>query len=119
MDPRRTKHTKIGVVPVGFIALNGRNDTDLVTSGPRHHTANTRQNPAMITHTRLAVRKKKVLLRIKLNIFFSIIYNMVGLALASFGMLTPVLAVIFQEAGCVTVVFSSALLLWAKTESGR
>ncbi len=62
---------------------------------------------------------KKVLLRIKLNIFFSIIYNMIGLALAGFGMLTPVLAVIFQEAGCVTVVFSSALLLWAKTESGR
>ena len=48
---------------------------------------------------------KKVLLRIKRNIFFSIIYNVVGLALASFGMLTPVLAVIFQEAGCVTVVF--------------
>ncbi len=62
---------------------------------------------------------KKVLLRIKLNIFFSIIYNVVGLALASFGMLTPVLAVIFQETGCVTVVFSSALLLWAKTESGQ
>ena len=62
---------------------------------------------------------KKVLLRIKLNIFFSIIYNVVGLALASFGMLTPVLAVIFQEAGCVTVVFSSALLLWAKTEASQ
>ena len=60
---------------------------------------------------------KKVLLRIKLNIFFSIIYNVVGLTLACFGMLSPVLAVIFQEAGCVTVVFSSALLLWAKTES--
>jgi len=59
---------------------------------------------------------KKVLFRIKLNIFFSIIYNIVGLALASFGMLSPVLAVIFQEAGCVTVVFSSALLLWTKTE---
>ncbi len=61
---------------------------------------------------------KKVLLRIKLNIFFSIIYNIVGLTLASFGMLTPVLAVIFQEAGCVTVVFSSSLLLWAKTDVG-
>jgi Cd2+/Zn2+-exporting ATPase len=31
------------------------------------------------------------------------------------GMLTPVLAVIFQEAGCITVVFSSTLLLWSKT----
>jgi hypothetical protein len=27
------------------------------------------------------------------------------------------LAVIFQEAGCITVVFSSVLLLWAKTGS--
>ncbi len=58
---------------------------------------------------------RKVLLRIKLNILFSIIYNVIGLVLASLGMLTPVLAVIFQEAGCVTVVFSSTLLLWSKT----
>jgi heavy metal translocating P-type ATPase len=60
---------------------------------------------------------RKVLMRIKLNIFFSIIYNVIGLILAVFGMLTPVLAVIFQEAGCITVVFSSVLLLWAKTGS--
>jgi len=60
---------------------------------------------------------RKVLLRIKLNIFFSIMYNIVGFALAGFGMLTPVLAVIFQEAGCITVVFSSTLLLWSKTGS--
>jgi Cd2+/Zn2+-exporting ATPase len=60
---------------------------------------------------------RKVLLRIKLNIFFSIIYNIVGFILAGLGMLTPVLAVIFQEAGCITVVFSSTLLLWANTES--
>ncbi|MFH1369747.1 MAG: cation-translocating P-type ATPase [Planctomycetota bacterium] len=60
---------------------------------------------------------RKVLRRIKLNIFFSIIYNVVGFILAGFGMLTPVLAVIFQEAGCITVVFSSTLLLWAKTKS--
>jgi P-type E1-E2 ATPase len=59
----------------------------------------------------------KVMLRIKLNIFFSIIYNIVGFILAGFGMLTPVLAVIFQEAGCLTVVLSSTLLLWAKTGS--
>ena len=58
---------------------------------------------------------QKVLRRIKLNIFFSIVYNVVGLFLASLGMLTPVLAVIFQEAGCITVVFSSTLLLWSQT----
>jgi Cd2+/Zn2+-exporting ATPase len=60
---------------------------------------------------------RKVLLRIKLNIFFSIVYNIIGFILAGFGMLTPVLAVIFQEAGCITVVFSSTLLLWSKTGS--
>jgi P-type E1-E2 ATPase len=60
---------------------------------------------------------KKVLFRIKINIFFSIAYNVLGFVLAGFGLLTPVLAVIFQEAGCITVVFSSTLLLWAKTGS--
>lgn len=57
---------------------------------------------------------RKVLKRIKLNIFFSIFYNVIGLVLSLLGYLTPVMAVIFQEAGCVTVVVSSTLLLWAK-----
>jgi heavy metal translocating P-type ATPase len=57
---------------------------------------------------------RKVLKRIKLNIFFSIIYNVAGLTLGMLGFLTPVMAVIFQEAGCITVVLSSTLLLWAK-----
>ena len=57
---------------------------------------------------------KKVLRRIKLNMFFSIVYNAIGLLLGMLGMLTPILAVSLQEAGCVTVVFSSVLLLWAK-----
>ena len=59
----------------------------------------------------------KVLRRIKLNIFFSIIYNVVGLGLSVAGMMTPILAVTFQEAGCVTVVLSSTLLLWSKREA--
>jgi P-type E1-E2 ATPase len=49
---------------------------------------------------------RKVLFRIKLNIFFSMMYNVIGFILAGFGMLTPVLAVVFQEIGCITVVFS-------------
>lgn len=57
---------------------------------------------------------RKVLRRIKLNIFFSIIYNVIGLTLASIGKLTPVMAVIFQEAGCITVVLSSTLLLFER-----
>ncbi len=57
---------------------------------------------------------RKVLRRIKLNIFFSIIYNAAGLLLGVLGLLTPVLAVLFQEAGCVTVVVSSTLILWSR-----
>jgi len=53
----------------------------------------------------------------KLNIFFSIIYNVVGLTESSSGMLTPVLTIIFHEAGCVTVVLRSMLLLGAKPGS--
>jgi len=55
-----------------------------------------------------------VLRRIKMNIFFSMIYNIIGLTLSIVGLMTPIIAVIFQEAGCVTVVVSSTLLLWAK-----
>ncbi len=59
----------------------------------------------------------KVLRRIKLNIFFSIIYNVIGLTLGVIGLMTPVIAVMFQEAGCVTVVLSSTLLLWSKMKT--
>lgn len=59
---------------------------------------------------------RKVLNRIKLNIFFSIIYNVIGLTLASLGKLTPVMSVIFQEAGCITVVLSSTLLLFERVD---
>ena len=59
---------------------------------------------------------RKVLGRIKLNIFLSIIYNIIGLSLAGFGLLSPVMAVLFQEAGCVSVVLSSILLLWARPD---
>lgn len=62
---------------------------------------------------------RKVLRRIKLNIFFSIVYNAVGLTLATLGHLTPVMAVIFQEAGCISVVLSSTLLLWARVPGSK
>jgi heavy metal translocating P-type ATPase len=57
---------------------------------------------------------RKVLWRIKQNIFLSIIYNAIGLVLGTLGLLTPIVAVIFQEAGCISVVLSSTLLLWAR-----
>ena len=62
---------------------------------------------------------RKVLRRVKLNIFFSIVYNVAGLALAMLGHISPVMAVVFQEAGCITVVVSSTLLLWAKVPGPR
>ncbi len=62
----------------------------------------------------LIAMSKAVLRRIKLNIFFSIVYNVIGLSLSLAGLLTPILAVTFQEAGCITVVLSSTLLLLKK-----
>ena len=67
--------------------------------------------------TEFILMSRKVLRRIKINIFFSIIYNVIGLTLATLGHLTPVMAIIFQEAGCISVVLSSTLLLWAKVPS--
>ena len=57
---------------------------------------------------------RSVLKRIKTNIFLSIIYNVAGLVLGAFGMLSPIAAILFQEAGCISVVLSSTLLLWTQ-----
>jgi Cd2+/Zn2+-exporting ATPase len=57
---------------------------------------------------------RTVIRRIKANIFLSLIYNVVGMILGAFGLLSPIIAIIFQEAGCISVVFSSTLLLWAR-----
>ena len=57
---------------------------------------------------------RTVIRRIKANIFLSLIYNVIGIILGAFGFLSPIIAIIFQEAGCISVVFSSTLLLWAR-----
>ena len=57
---------------------------------------------------------RTVIRRIKANIFLSLIYNVIGIILGAFGLLSPIIAIIFQEAGCISVVFSSTLLLWAR-----
>jgi len=44
---------------------------------------------------------------------------MIGLGLSVVGLMTPIVAVIFQEAGCITVVLSSTLLLWARPRKMR
>jgi heavy metal translocating P-type ATPase len=74
----------------------------------------TLMNDDLLRFVEFVQMSRKVLRRIKLNIFFSMIYNVIGLTLAMLGYLSPVVAVIFQEAGCVTVVLSSTLLLWTK-----
>jgi P-type E1-E2 ATPase len=57
---------------------------------------------------------KKVIRRIKINIGLSMVYNAFGLLLGVQALLTPITATLYQEAGCISVVFSSILLLWAK-----
>ena len=57
---------------------------------------------------------QKVIRRIKINIGLSIVYNAVGLILGVQAMLSPITATIYQEAGCISVVLSSTLLLWVK-----
>jgi len=52
--------------------------------------------------------------KMKGNIVYAFIWNIVALSLAAFGVLTPVLAVILAEAGCISVVVNSALLLLNK-----
>lgn len=54
---------------------------------------------------------RRVVRRIKWNIFFSVIFNLTGILLGNLGLLTPVLAIILQEAGTITVLISSTLLL--------
>ena len=54
---------------------------------------------------------RAVVKRIKLNIAFSIVFNLTGIILGSLRLLTPVLAIILQEAGTMAVLVNSVLLL--------
>jgi heavy metal translocating P-type ATPase len=57
---------------------------------------------------------RKAFGRMKGNIVYAFIWNIVALSLAAFGILNPVLAVVLAEAGCISVVINSALLLLSK-----
>ena len=57
---------------------------------------------------------RKAFTRMKGNIIYAFIWNIVALSLAAFGILNPVLAVVLAEAGCISVVINSALLLLSK-----
>ncbi len=60
---------------------------------------------------------RKAFTKMKGNIIYAFIWNIVALSLAAFGVLTPVLAVILAEAGCISVVVNSALLLLNKPKA--
>jgi heavy metal translocating P-type ATPase len=57
---------------------------------------------------------RKAFSKMKMNIAFSMAWNALGLTLASLGLLVPILAAVLQEAGCISVVINSALLLLYK-----
>jgi len=57
---------------------------------------------------------RKAFGKMKMNIAFSMAWNALGLTLASLGLMVPILAAVFQEAGCISVVINSALLLLYK-----
>jgi len=54
---------------------------------------------------------RQTLRTIKGNIVFSMAYNVLGFGLSATGLFVPALAVIFQEAGCFSVMLNSALLI--------
>jgi len=57
---------------------------------------------------------RKAFNRMKGNIAYAFVWNIVALSLAAFGILNPVLAVVLSEAGCISVVINSSLLLRSK-----
>jgi heavy metal translocating P-type ATPase len=57
---------------------------------------------------------RKAFSKMKMNIAFSMAWNALGLTLASLGLLVPILAAVLQEAGCISVIINSALLLLYK-----
>jgi len=60
---------------------------------------------------------RKAFSKMKGNIAYAFVWNVIALSLAAFGILNPVLAVILAEAGCISVVINSALLLLNKPKA--
>jgi heavy metal translocating P-type ATPase len=54
---------------------------------------------------------RKAFTRMKGNIVYAFIWNIIALTIAAAGLLNPILAVILAELGCISVVINSALLL--------
>jgi heavy metal translocating P-type ATPase len=60
---------------------------------------------------------RKAFSKMKGNIVYAFVWNVIALSLAAFGILNPVLAVILAEAGCISVVINSSLLLLNKPKA--
>jgi heavy metal translocating P-type ATPase len=60
---------------------------------------------------------RKAFSKMKGNIMYAFVWNIIALSLAALGILNPVLAVILAEAGCISVVINSALLLLNKPKT--
>ena len=54
---------------------------------------------------------RKAFTRMKGNIVYAFVWNIVALTIAGAGLLNPILAVVLAELGCISVVINSALLL--------
>jgi heavy metal translocating P-type ATPase len=57
---------------------------------------------------------RKAFTRMKGNIVYAFIWNIVALTIAAVGLLNPIIAVVLAELGCISVVINSALLLRSK-----
>jgi Cu+-exporting ATPase len=61
---------------------------------------------------------RKTYAKIRLNLFWAFVYNLIGIPLAAFGMLNPVLAGAAMALSSVSVVSNALLLKLWKPEPG-
>lgn len=98
----------LAVADVG-IAMGSGSDIAIETAEVSLMREDLRLVPAMIRLSKLTFRK------IKQNLFFAFIYNIIGIPLAAFGLLNPMVAALAMSLSSVSVV-SNALLLRSKSD---
>jgi Cu+-exporting ATPase len=102
------------------IAMGGIDDAGrtLGTDAAMHAAGVTllRGDPMLVPHTIELSRRTTA--KIRQNLFWAFVYNVVGIPLAAFGLLTPVLAGAAMAASSVSVVGNALLLKRWKPERG-